>query len=268
MRNFSFYFGIFLSISLLTGSALFFNRYYISQWVPGENFLPDLEPFADSVPASHPAFGQARWVHRVNSIERYKELKNSYNGFEIDIQFNAEQGTLGVGHDPDPNFSLSLEQLIAAIESPQKCYFWLDIKQLDTLNAPIIHETLLRLADKYGIRQNILVESLHPQALSIFTRSGFYTSYYLPPFHVFKCSGKEITSYYATVVENLSKSEVDAISGNHMQYLFMEKYFPGYDHLMWNLDIIGWRRNLLNKLYKESPRVNIILNPDITKHWR
>jgi hypothetical protein len=268
MKSFSLYFGIFLSVSLIVGSVLFLNRYYISQWIPGEKYLPEMEAFADSVPSLPAAFRQARWVHRVNSVERLQEVRPVFNGLEIDLWYDEVQQALRVGHDADSSFHLELSELLSSADSLENCYLWLDIKSLDTINAPEIYRELSRLDDRFDIRARTLVESPCPQALTLFTDEGYLTSYYLPSFHVFKSSRKELRTYYDQVQNALRDARVNALSGNHMQFLFMEKYFPGYDHLLWNLDKKEWRRNRLNALYRNAPRTAIILTPYLTDHWR
>jgi hypothetical protein len=56
MKNHSSVLWLFSFCLPLCRLRLFLNRYYISQWIPGEKYLPEMEAFADSVPSLPAAF--------------------------------------------------------------------------------------------------------------------------------------------------------------------------------------------------------------------
>ncbi|MDD5569592.1 MAG: hypothetical protein PHD97_00375 [Bacteroidales bacterium] len=211
-------------------------------------------------------FSNVNWVHRVNSIERYFEICEKYNGIEIDVNFDSEKNCFDVYHAPKSSVNLCLEEMLKNVKNPEKTFYWLDFKNLDSTNYIPALNNLNSICEKLKIKNNLIVESSNPVILSHFTDSGFYTSYYIFTFNPYALSDSVANYYYEKVCAILDKSRVCAISGYAQQLVFM-KHFPGYDFLLWNLESNKFWSNIFNKRYKSIKNVKVILVKDITKSY-
>ena len=92
-------------------------------------------------------------------------------------------------------------------------------------------KTLSTIADRFKIKDHLIVESSRPDLLASFSRAGFYTSYYLP-----EKGARTEEEWLEEIASNLARGYVDAISTPESQYhLLREKRFFDYDVLLWNL---------------------------------
>lgn len=235
-----------------------------------ERRLPDLPPVSGATLRRDAEFPVKVWLHRVDSIERAAEMAREYRGMEIDVVFDSSANYFDVGHPPTPSAGISLERLLAAVPDITDHYFWIDFKNLTEGNAPAACALLLAIARKYGIVQNMIVESVNPEALSGFTASGFYTSYYLfPESDPDTMSTDQVKAYYGEVKGRLASSSVNALSLSHHHLPFAAKYFPDADILTWYRER---HRNLryyavLAYLERQS-RVKVILVRRLSRGYR
>jgi len=127
-----------------------------------------------------------------------------------------------------------LDTLIAAMTKPEKHYYWIDFKNLTNENKLAASQELFRIAIKYNILTNIIVESENPRCLDDFSRLGFYTSYYLPNINPYQISAKELETYIKTIAANLTSNPTNAVSAQEIQYELIKKYLYNFDILLWN----------------------------------
>lgn len=232
--------------------------------------LPDLPQVHSVTRRRSPAFPVKVWVHRVDSIERAVRMAKKYAGMEIDVVYDSSANYFDVGHPPTPSAGISLDRLLAAVPDITKHYFWIDFKNLSDRNAQAAGVLLLSIARKYGIVSNMIVESTDPGALSSFTRSGFYTSYYLfPTSELDTMSREQLTSYYQEVKTNLASSDVNAVSLTYRHLPFAAKYFPDADVLTWYRERDRNPRYyaMLAYLNRQS-RVKVILVRQVSRGYR
>jgi len=232
--------GIFLILTTIF--CLYFFWRFPSNWKETILFpisLPDVATSAVTNHRDNPVFDEKIWIHRVNSVELVMIMAEKYKGIEMDIIWNKDSIQFYVAHNPNPEIYLPLCQIFDSIHNIQEHYFWLDFKNLDEENSLMALEYLLKLTDKHQmIRKNVIVESMIPDLLSDFTIAGFSTSFYLPiwDFNPYIASDKEIADYAKTIDSMLLKSNVNYISGNHLLYHFIKKYFPDSQMFLWHLD--------------------------------
>jgi hypothetical protein len=232
--------------------------------------LPDLPQIPAATQRRDPAFPVKVWLHRVDSIERAVQMAKEYSGMEVDVVYDSAADYFDVGHPPIPSAGISLDHLLAAVPDVSQHYFWIDLKNLTDGNAQAACTRLLLIARKYGIVQNIIVESTNPEALSRFTRSGFYTSYYLFPDSAMSAMNpKQLIEYYGEVKSRLASSAVNALSSSYRDLPFALKYFPDADLLTWYRE---HERNLryyaLLTYLKRQSRVKVILVRQLSRGYR
>jgi len=226
-----------------------------------ERLLPDLPQVHSVTPRRGADFPEKVWAHRVNSVKRAVLMAKRYKGMEIDVVYDSSANYFDVGHPPVPSAGLSLDRLFAAVPDITGHYFWIDVKNLTDANARAACGLLLSIARKYGIVSHLIVESTNPGALSSFTDSGFYTSYYLfPVSSLHTMDAEQVTKYYHEVKDNLAASNVKALSSSYRSVPFTEKYFPDMDILLWYLERDkDLRYHAVLTYLKRKSRVKVVL---------
>jgi len=189
------------------------------------------------------------WPHRVNSLRRLKYLYNNFAGFECDVRFDAASGHLYVAHDPEDLSPLVFADYLLQ-EGRDHKLFWLDVKNLTSLNAEAFCALLDLLDKKFFIKNRILIESPNLEALDLVRLHGWLTSYYMP--------SEQLALDYQ--LPAIFKDEPGFISQDISMHGFMTKYFPGKKQLIW--DIRFWdcmsRKNLLKNANDTTALVFLI----------
>lgn len=233
--------GTLFLIALLFFSTADFLFFKYLRYEHRRNLLPELSPVhsdprKDSTCCNERNFRDKEWIHRINSKERLKIMSEKYSGMEMDVVYDTLKNSFEVYHPPEKPNGFGLEDVFSNTLNVNEHYFWLDFKNLDEAIQNSSCSKLAELAKRYNIRRNIIVESSNPEALKLFTDSGFYTSYYVPVFDLDSLSKEKVEMYYNEVKSRLGSSSVCALSGNYQQLPFMEKYFPDRDMLVWYLN--------------------------------
>lgn len=174
------------------------------------------------------------WKKAVNTKDRMNELKVDDAGFECDVYFDTAARSFYVHHDPDKNIGYNLNNLLQLYQQKKiTASIWLDIKNLDNLNASSVLHALIQLRNKYYLQNRILVESGSADLLTAFSDSNFFTSYYVPFFNPYKINKEEMNVWVDNISSAISKSKINALSGYYFQSSFLKHYFPQYPVLTW-----------------------------------
>lgn len=173
------------------------------------------------------------WAHRVNSTEKLESALKFFNGIELDLVYDSEKNILDVGHPPTPSINLSLEMYVSHINSSEKPYMWLDIKNLNSKNKNIIFQKLMSIfSDKEYPLEKILVETRYPEALPQFSAAGFKTSFYMP--YGLSEMPEEMRDLEIQKIRNVLNQQPNlAISSNYIDYEIMRKAFPQISKYFW-----------------------------------
>jgi len=109
----------------------------------------------------------------------------------------------------------------------------LDIKNLNPQNATLVHKKLTSVFSSLNYPfENILVETKQPKALSIFQKSGFMTSYYLP-YEMYNKDQQALKTDISTVKEFLTTDSLIGISASYKDYKLLKKHFPNRTKYVW-----------------------------------
>ncbi len=128
------------------------------------------------------------WAHRSNFAESntIESFKLKARGREIDIYYDTDNDSYIVSHDYP--YIMKNERLIKLeevfINTDTKGYYWLDFKNLKDLsisNTKTSAKKLHELLEKYSLLERTIVESKDPINLSVFSKNGFFTSYWIAP---------------------------------------------------------------------------------------
>lgn len=178
-------------------------------------------------------FNEKIWVHRVNSIEKLKEVNTKFSGVELDVVFDDNLGVFDITHPPEPSIKLTLEDYLKSNDT-HNLKFWLDFKNLDTSNLKLALNRLNIIAKKHNINtQDVIVESSNPILLNAFQEIGFKTSYYLPWPGLYKLNNNQQKKMISKIKQEILENKITCISSNYHDYETMKKEFPTLNKLLW-----------------------------------
>jgi len=198
-------------------------------------------------------------AHRVNSIEKLSSAVKYFEIIELDLEYDDQENYLDVNHPPTTSIKLKLENYLAVIDSNQKPFLWLDVKNLTRENSERILNRLLYVfkVNNYPL-ERVLVESLDSNALSVFTRAGFKTSYYLP-FGLCKMSDKDLRKSIADIKEVLRVQPNISISSDIQDYEILTENFPSVTKYTWTMGAVFGNHFIQTQKALRDPHVNIVL---------
>ena len=124
------------------------------------------------------------WAHRVLDVNQIEDLSNEFNGFEVDVFYNSNKNIFDVKHHGNES-DISLDEYFKACKD-LSLKFWIDFKNLNENNTNSSILLLKTLAKKHDLMSDIIIESKEIELLSKFKEEGFYTSYWLPNYHLLK----------------------------------------------------------------------------------
>lgn len=204
------------------------------------------------------------WLHRVNWIGKAQEYQYAYSGFELDVRFDTLVNTFIVKHDEADTTTLTLSTWLSAITDPSRLGYWLDFKNLDSLNRDQALTELLRIRRNFGLtKEVIVVESSNPVNLINFNTLNFRPSYYIPTFNPDTLTSQQETELRDYTQSYITKSGIGTISGYSMQHSFMQKWFPDMNKLLWYLDSFDPAvKDSVIAATQKDPTVEILLVAD------
>lgn len=175
------------------------------------------------------------WAHRVNSIEKLESAMQYFNGVELDLVYDSITNNFDVNHPPAMSIGLNFETYLSTINTPEKPFLWLDIKNLTLQNVEHIYSKLTNLTATYNYPSDkILVETRYPETLPKFTHYGFMTSYYLDS--KIKKIKDDAAKAEAVKIKNILEHQPEiGISSSYLGYDFMLEYFPEKTKYVWIL---------------------------------
>ncbi|MBL4753435.1 MAG: phosphoethanolamine transferase [Flavobacteriales bacterium] len=192
-----------------------------------------------------PAYASRIWVHRVNSLERLNYVQDKFDGMELDIVY--ENGVLDVRHPPAKSIHLSLDIYFSNVNNITSHYFWLDLKNLTKQNVKEVIERLNYLRDKYGIKDNLVLETNNARCIPEMRDTGFYTSYYIA--NLAYLSGDEQKKEIEKIAAEIAMYKLDVISQSVDNYRLMKEYFPYSQKLVWALNL-NWNDSTVHDRIK------------------
>ncbi|WP_299220884.1 hypothetical protein [uncultured Aquimarina sp.] len=175
------------------------------------------------------------WAHRANSTEKLHSALQYFRGVELDLIYDAEGDFLDINHSTSESIGLKFEDYFDTLDKTQHPLLWLDIKNLNKDTAGDILDKLLRIFGKRNYPlQNILIETRYAEALPIFTKEGFKTSYYLP-YDLRKRDEDKLQIVIRKIEKILKEQPNIGISTNHKDYRIIKEHFPNRIKYIWVL---------------------------------
>ncbi|WP_298368890.1 hypothetical protein [uncultured Lutibacter sp.] len=175
------------------------------------------------------------WVHRVNELEKYSKARNFFEGVELDVVYDVKSKMFDVRHPPAPSISLNLWNYFKSEKIDDNFGFWLDFKNLDSTNFKQSSNLLDSITKTLNIKSgNIIVESVKPEYLYVFSEKGFQTSYYLPS-KLSELDNNNLTEQILIIKNKIMLNKTDYISANAKDFKVMKLNFKDCKILVWNI---------------------------------
>lgn len=181
----------------------------------------------------HHFFSKKIWVHRVNSIEKLDEVSNKFYGVELDVVFIDSLNSFDVTHPPEPSINLSLLEYLKSCKSSQ-IHFWIDFKNLNGNNMEKSLTKLKSICNQLNLdKKKFIIESMNPNYLIQFKKSGFATSYYLIWPGLYRLNEDSLVKKVNIIHNNIKDNSLVQISSNYHDYEIMKDNFPTENKLLW-----------------------------------
>lgn len=215
--------------------------------------------------------------HRINSVGKLADIwQAGYRSFETDVHVRSgEEKYLEAGHDSGAMSDKSIEYLFDTIDYGKIQKVWFDLKNVSSENYGDLQQELINLDNQYGIKEKVILEfPITDQFVSLFSKEGYHTSYYLPTKRIetlLKQKNKLLMRESALEIAGLvEKLELSALSFDKKLYPFVVKYLQpllakNIVYHTWDLSIGLYDKKLMKKLnttdYYQNKRVQTILLP-------
>ena len=199
------------------------------------------------------------WAHRVNSLDKLNYSLPFFKGVELDLVYNEKTTRFDVRHPPAGSFGLTFERYLSEIPEGNYPGLWLDIKNLNKNNAPLVLEKINFILNKKKYpRKAILIETQHPEALPLFSKAGFNTSYYIKSW-LYQSSKKRLEKELDTISEIINAQPRLGISTHYKNYGIIDIAFRKKKKYIWILNhSVVKDFSLLRKILKDTT-VKVVL---------
>lgn len=250
-------------LAALAVYALWVASSYLNDKVMRKYFMP-LIKFKDLVAEDNMSereekfgFKSKIWLYHVNSPQKLSKYFNEYEGFEVDVIYDAPSRSFIVGRKNE-EANITLDDMFAAQPDMSNKYFWLDIKNIDFNNKSEILRGLIAVTGRNIMhKSHLIIASGNPEYLDEFVNNGFLTAYYFPQLNRVKRG--DIRGVLEESTEKYKSSTVDFVSGDVRYFNFMDYYFPEAPKMYWN---VGREAKQINPYLVKRPDTFVVLNQE------
>lgn len=195
------------------------------------------------------------WAHRVNTTNRYNQLKNKFKGFELDIIYTGPKG-FAVLHPPDQTGgdTLLLETYLTQADM-HNGQFWLDTRFLGPSNMEEGLIKLNELAARYPIRQQCILEVYFLPVAQLLAENGYAVSLNISQRWLHDLPNNRL------LLDSVTRSlqHVSFVSQDAAYLSTVKQLFPGKKILTWHLAINDFFNRKRLKELLADPQVEIVL---------
>jgi hypothetical protein len=192
------------------------------------------------------------WVHRVLDYNDVNTKCTDFKGVEVDVFFEEGKKVFDVRHHGNYQGN-SLLNYLQNINN-NELYFWIDLKNLNKKNVFTVVERLNKLIENGVRKEHLIIESKNIELLVLLQSEGFYVSYWLPSFNLFR----SIYEVYQ-VKGNLKKYKPNAISCSYHNVDFYSRKFPNYNLHCWTNGLKEGEDDYIVKKLSLRNNVKVIL---------
>lgn len=172
------------------------------------------------------------WIHRVNRIEKLKEVQEKFTGVELDLVFNDTSIVFDVNHPPAISINLSLEEYFK--NNKKDLNYWLDFKNLNKENQEAALQHLDYICKKNKINKSkVVVESPQIGLLKNFKDAGYQISYYYHWPGLFSLNEEDRIRHINYMKETISNDDEIILSADYRDYEILKNKFPDRIKMFW-----------------------------------
>lgn len=162
------------------------------------------------------------WLYGVNSPQKLAQNFNKYDGFEIDVSYDALLKKFVVGRGED---TFSLDDIFASQPDLSDKFFWIDLKNLDFNNKTDVLKEFVALSGRNILhKSHLIVVSPNAEYLDEFVANGFLTCFQFPS--LYRVKSKDLRKVLELTAQKYKTSTVDFVCGDVRYFNFMDFYFP------------------------------------------
>ncbi|MCJ7501423.1 hypothetical protein MUP29_14360 [bacterium] len=195
--------------------------------------------------------------HGKNSLPGIRQAFDlGAKGVELDVHFDVESGRFIVSHNYPYKLKdgklLLLEDVFR--ESGKRGYFWLDFKNLKRLRrkeARRSSRSLLDMLKTYDLEEKVIVESKSALNLSIFSKAGIHTSYWISVNREKDGFGTSLRVFSFKVM--FLYGRFSAVSIDHRNYTPLVD--ETFSHLPVHIFTLNNEEEVLKYLYRKNVKV-------------
>ena len=172
------------------------------------------------------------WAHGATGVWLGRQAEEKFDGMEIDLNYSAYQDAIFLGHELcDTLKGLTLGAWFDSLRHPETNYYWLDMKNLTTENAERISHHICQEVRKWGIRDQLMVESMNHQALKTLKDSGLHVILWVDNIY---WSGRSEEEWEELTRQQISELHPDALSGDYHTFPLLPNTFPNHNIHIWD----------------------------------
>ena len=205
------------------------------------------------------------WAHGATGVWLGRNAENFFGGrMEVDINYSDYRDSLFLGHDLcDTLKGLTLDAWLDSLRHPADNWYWLDLKNLTTDNAPRVAHRLCCTARRHGTLRRFMVESQNDTALRTLKDSGLYVILWVDnPWW----SGISEEAWLARVKEQVKSLQPDALSGDYHNYPRLPDAFPRHNIHIWDTPREYNDTNVAHsRMIAHHPSVKVVLVDYVVK---
>ncbi|MEO6488369.1 MAG: hypothetical protein ABIO04_00395 [Ferruginibacter sp.] len=229
----------------------------MSRVIAHSSFYDRIAPINLPVCAHRIVAKDKNWASGITKLILQK-LPVNIAGIQCDLYYDQEANIFRIANDRstiDEFFEVySSKKLSAAV--------WLTLKNINNQNLHFYFTELMRLKNKFGGSQKIMIESTAAELLRSFCDSGILTTYRVPVFDPYRATEYEIKKFADSVRSNLRAYPASAISADYLQYPALKKFFPNYPILTWvALSPVSVVSYVLRRQLEKDEHITVILTP-------
>ena len=177
------------------------------------------------------------WKHGVYSKHDAAKYEKMFDGMEVDVVYSSAKDDIFIGRkESDIEKNESFDKWLAMLENPAKPRIWIDFKNLSKDNCVQAIASLNRLVNKYGIKNNVMIESRDVEALKHAKNLGFYVILWADNIYYWNGphSHNDSISICRLIRNKINNLHPDAISSEFTAYPMLCDSFPEENIHFWD----------------------------------
>lgn len=215
--------------------------------------------YRQEFPTSDFCYPESRvWAHSTTDTNIAKQKEPLFDGLELDVNYSEYQDKIFMGHELiDTLNCITLDQWFAALKDPKSKYFWVDMKNLDKHNAQRIADIILEQAEKYDIKDQLMVEHTDHRALKQLKDRGLHVILWVENSY---WTGLRDRAWVRITSRHIHYLHPDALSCEYVMFPLLNHSFPNQNIHYWDTPREYNDTNVAHtRMLLQDPAVKVVL---------